>query len=1329
VESGFSQAGPADDPETGTSPFSNAGGNGGATSPAAGDYESVYETANRILPVLSGINTVTVVVHGFQFSDPNSGDALWSIADAIASRTDGWLLDYDVQSDTGQGVFDVRADPGGPTPVTSSRFYGNAAPSHLVLLFDWGAESFQLTAGWGEAAGDGLFSLMVSLGFVEPGTGQALPHRSETATGPPILHFIAHSMGAAVIGETVERLDTFGVPVDQMTFLDPHDFDQDLEFDDGQRLFDLGAPNGYGATVWNNVRFADAYYQTSSRTLLPEDDIPDGRPVPGAYNRWLSPEDLGEQAFQGADSDHSRVWDYFYRNTITGPNATEGYAFSHLGAHAGDRPAPVFNSDPEHPQDHQFSSPSLVNQETGQPNATGLAALGLSPAEVTLGRWEPQFNPLVLTNGNFEAASTALLPGNAGGSVEPGWSYHGGRGDGRFFRPALGTLSGATVYLELGVYGGGTTTSRTHNQFYLSNAPGAEAAYLVFDLQTFNTHATNSTALASLGNDRLRVQLTGLDGGVINLTGADGISVTVPDLAFRPIVLPIPATWRGQVVTLTFRIDGGADGVAATVGIDQVRLATQSQVESDPALKSSGLYQDLAARLGQVNFWSWLDRLLDDQVLGGKLPLLGDVLNFLRSDAAGAFANKIQGLSEKVAQVFREGLDPNDVVIEERLQAGLSALGLAEAQVTRRAEDNVEFGFQFDRTFTFVLPIRSTWPNLALELDGLIELNVRLAMDLTLGWEKRQGQDVYYVQTSQPDEIHLEFSIDTPGNLGAQLGLGNAVLGAEGVTVSANSRAHLEAAYNIDLRSDDPLGPGWDGRLEIEEIFSPREVLGSGTIYFGFGQPEPMNGAADTPQDPVYGHDYLREAQDLAALIKMAYDARVPTHTGFLEVSLYGFADTIGGTNANLKLSRQRAEAIERILAAAGVPEPILFKIYLGEHPDYLTVSNAGDTPTPANITAQAPNRRVEVYFYDPLQESPSLGNIVTVSGGGAASLDLELSSPLVNNGQALVTLSVAWPDLNHPDSVVYDFSADGANQAAVAAFRGLAATGFEKFRNLAESGLGRLSDWFQSVSGLGDLSHQLSLAERPLGDLIETGSIVQQILGPAGDYLAQEPHPTISGFIAKLNEGLTGFGNSIAASFVGQDLELEVDFSAGGAPQTLSLLQSDVAVLTTDRTAPANGVLSGDANFTLRVDGGDLFPVQVQADPDNQSVADLVDDVQDALEEAGLGGVVLAGETGGILFLRGINSPQGGNRSLQIFADTGSPALTALGFSNGQTARNSGLSSSVENQAFEVPGLQASFRAQFALGFHLDPSVDGLEAVYVRLDPAQGDGIEFRLD
>ena len=270
------------------------------------------------------VTGATIVTHGFQ-TENNDGDSLMPLATAIRDRVDSanglsetaWFLDYDISGAGGVGAFDALKSS---FPAT-----GATATGEVVLLWDWAPESQEPSSGWAEAAGDALFSMLVGLGIVDPAIGAA-------NTMP--LHFIAHSFGSGVTSEAIERLAAFGIPVDQVTYLDPHDFAQNLvPVDDQQKIFDLGLPDGYGATVWNKVAFADVYYQTEGG-LLGTAIVPEGRPIPGAYNLLVNDDPDVGTGITGEFGSHSDVWEKFYTKTIEQIGSTTGYAFSRIARHA-----------------------------------------------------------------------------------------------------------------------------------------------------------------------------------------------------------------------------------------------------------------------------------------------------------------------------------------------------------------------------------------------------------------------------------------------------------------------------------------------------------------------------------------------------------------------------------------------------------------------------------------------------------------------------------------------------------------------------------------------------------------------------------------------------------------------------------------------------------------------------------------------------------------------------------------------------------------------------------------------------------------------------------
>lgn len=73
--------------------------------------------------------------------------------------------------------------------------------------------------------------MLVGLGLANPqaGTGKSM-------------HLIGQGTGAVVTSEAVERLAYYNVPVDQVTYLDPHDCEQGSASDAAQQLSTYAQP-------------------------------------------------------------------------------------------------------------------------------------------------------------------------------------------------------------------------------------------------------------------------------------------------------------------------------------------------------------------------------------------------------------------------------------------------------------------------------------------------------------------------------------------------------------------------------------------------------------------------------------------------------------------------------------------------------------------------------------------------------------------------------------------------------------------------------------------------------------------------------------------------------------------------------------------------------------------------------------------------------------------------------------------------------------------------------------------------------------------------------
>lgn len=483
------------------------------------------------------ITGVTVVVHGFQLA--KEGDSLRPLAaDIFQAVPATWLLDYDVNGgDGGTPVFDADGPSGSINVPTAA---SPPASGHLVLLFDWAADSNEASDGWGEAAGDALFALLAQLGAIDPARMAA----------PPI-HMIGHSFGAAVISRAAEQMAAYGLPVAQLTYLDPHDFDQSNvpTYDDAQALYTLGLPEGYGASAWETVEYVDVYYQTRGARGLFTSVQPNGRPIPGAHNVLMGAALLppaNSYPLFAASGDHSYVWDCFYRATVTGQlpggcTPPVGPLPSNYYGTTGWNVSPVSGAGLPTGrenfyaagQDHEFSLPLLVDTVSGAPNLAGLAELGLSVEDVTHARWAPQWNPRHPANFDFES-------GPEQSDVSPGWSNHGGGGS----APVL-TLDGRRVLaLQPGA------PQRTHNRTYIPH----DADRLLVTLRR----------VVASADDELRISIGSQPVGVLPLSLTDAFYTQ------RAWTLPPEAT--GQAATIQLAIHSPVGAITAEVRIDSVRF-------------------------------------------------------------------------------------------------------------------------------------------------------------------------------------------------------------------------------------------------------------------------------------------------------------------------------------------------------------------------------------------------------------------------------------------------------------------------------------------------------------------------------------------------------------------------------------------------------------------------------------------------------------------------------------------------------------------------------------------------------------------------------------
>jgi DNA/RNA endonuclease G (NUC1) len=193
--------------------------------------------------------------------------------------TGGTVMKY--QSATGKWQSVI---PRGNSWISNTSLQPPVYGKPLVLLANWmdgmnemdGIEPKQLyNSGFAEAAADTLFASMVQLdlnqggGVGSPGelydsTGKLIRTQGAVFNSP--LHFVGFGQGAVVNSEIVQRLGTFfplagGTSKDnrdlQMTTIDPYDYDNNSFSGPYLNILDPEIK------VWNNVTYADNYYQTN----------------------------------------------------------------------------------------------------------------------------------------------------------------------------------------------------------------------------------------------------------------------------------------------------------------------------------------------------------------------------------------------------------------------------------------------------------------------------------------------------------------------------------------------------------------------------------------------------------------------------------------------------------------------------------------------------------------------------------------------------------------------------------------------------------------------------------------------------------------------------------------------------------------------------------------------------------------------------------------------------------------------------------------------------------------------------------------------------------
>lgn len=308
-------------------------------------------------------------------------------------------------------------------------------------------------------------------------------------------------------------------------------------------------------TAWDQVGFTDVYYQTrNSNDSDNEPDsgiVPGGRPIPGAYNRFLDTElpNLTVTPYGALDfaGDHSYVWSDFYLATVRGTNdplsrpamqavdyRTTGYAFSSVASGSDPRPAQPRPTGTERfnflaaDQDNRYGSPIPLNLQS----------------TIATKQYQPRWSPLTIVNGGFDyiGDSETLL----GESQVPGWTAHGGSGTGNVVQET------GLQFLELN-FGDST---RTHNDVYVPKF----ATHLSYLLRRTET-STDDLFQVFIGNELV-----------------DQVSLESTDAKFmsRRVLIPEKLQNSTQPIRFFIQSPGILSVVDSEVQIDDIQFATST---------------------------------------------------------------------------------------------------------------------------------------------------------------------------------------------------------------------------------------------------------------------------------------------------------------------------------------------------------------------------------------------------------------------------------------------------------------------------------------------------------------------------------------------------------------------------------------------------------------------------------------------------------------------------------------------------------------------------------------------------------------------------------
>ncbi len=477
----------------------------------------------------------TVLIHGYtaEGEDFSSG-ALWvpRMADAIIQRAGAGRV---IKIESGYYPADIA-------PLA------DASPGEQVIAFCWVPESRIDAAGFSEGAADALFAKLIQ------GAQAGLWHLNQ-------LHFIAHSRGAVVASETIQRLGLFADLLEtdpaigsvdraiHLTTLDAHPWDSEGSdciadvSSAGDESANIGcsevewlpAEKTRAVIAWNNVGFFDNYRQGDCYYV---DEVLNGLPGGSLTGLNLSTanfdltEVLGAPWYPG-NYTHTKVHTW-YHGTIDTACVLFDYDGCYVAGEDFDPSGWYINN--LGPRSAVGFNRSLIFDQTGYDGFSPVSHVDVcEDAGVYAGS---------IFNGEFSRSETGLV-GLAHLGRKPGWSYQGGIAD--------ISVEGRSLKLKEG------SEVAQHNWCYIpENATHLAFAYRVYWPSIFSSA---DYIVAYIDNSQIGEPLE---------LGKIGY--------FMPHVLPIAGTdFPGTVRKVTLALVSSDGDVDSRVWIDDVHFILSGQ--------------------------------------------------------------------------------------------------------------------------------------------------------------------------------------------------------------------------------------------------------------------------------------------------------------------------------------------------------------------------------------------------------------------------------------------------------------------------------------------------------------------------------------------------------------------------------------------------------------------------------------------------------------------------------------------------------------------------------------------------------------------------------